>query len=152
MRSRLALGGEAVRPLLLMFPLGLFGLAIICDLASLLGAPRILATTGHYTLIAGLVGGVSALSAVWYEAASARPAAVARAGFRGILLDLGVLIVFAVIVMLRLRTPDRHLDPGILAVELLGLTLGVHSCWYGGRFGDRRALAGGRPGSAVGPG
>jgi uncharacterized membrane protein len=137
MRSRLTLAGEAVQPLFLMFPLGLFGLAIICDLASLLGAPRILATTGHCTLIAGLVGGASALSAVWFEAASAG----ARHGFLGILLDLGVLIVFAVIVLVRLRTPDRRLDPGVLAVEVLGLALAVHSCRYGGRFGKtaRRA-------------
>jgi uncharacterized membrane protein len=152
MRSRLTVAGEAVQPLFLMFPLGLFGLAIICDLASLLGAPRILATTGYCTLVAGLVGGASALTVVWFEAASARPAADARAGFLGILLDLGVLVVFTVIVMVRLRSPDRRLDPGVLAVEVLGLTLAVQSCRYAGRFGGRRPVAGGRPGSAVRPG
>src|SRR5690242_9344327 len=42
MESRLSIAGQAVQPILVMFPLGLFTMAIIFDLAVLGGAPGII--------------------------------------------------------------------------------------------------------------
>lgn len=137
MQSRLRVAGQAVHPLLLMFPLGLFALALILDVGTLGGAPPILGAAAHLTLVTGLVGGTAAASAAWFEAASA-PRGAVRAAFAGVLLDLGVLVVFAVVVVIRLRTPGREAGPGVVAIESAGLAAAAFSAWYAGRLDGRR--------------
>ena len=60
MESRLKIAGQAVQPILVMFPLGLFAMAIIFDLANLAGGPSILGALAYWNIVAGLVGGVLA--------------------------------------------------------------------------------------------
>jgi len=139
MQSRLRVAGNPVHPLLLMFPLGLFAMAIIFDVASRLGAPSMVATLAFWNVIAGLAGGAVAVSVAGIDTASARHARAALTGTLGMLLDLGVLIMFAVIALIRLRTADRGTDSGLLALEFAGLTAAGFSAWFGGRFGGSRA-------------
>ena len=139
MDSRLRVGGHAVHPLLLLFPLGLFAMASIMDAGVLLGAPSLLAVDAHLTILAGLVGGASALAAGWYDALSAPRGAEFRAGFLVVLLDMGELVLFAVIAVIRLRTTGRASDPTLFAVQAFGLVLAAVGAWYAGRLGGRRA-------------
>ncbi|MFC7528647.1 DUF2231 domain-containing protein [Actinoplanes sp. GCM10030250] len=136
MQSRLRLSGQAVQPLLLMFPLGLFTMAFLFDVASLLGAPHLVGTLAFCNIVAGLIGGVVAALAGGYEAAGARSPVAARIAFLSLLIDVGVLILFAVLTLMRVRTADRVADSGLLIVEVLGLALAAFGAWYGGRFGD----------------
>ncbi|WP_328467717.1 DUF2231 domain-containing protein [Actinoplanes sp. NBC_00393] len=137
MQSRLRLAGQAVQPLLLMFPLGLFAMAILFDLATVLGAPDLIGTLAYWNVVAGLVGGlVAALLAAGFDAFGARSPMVARIAFISLLLDFGVLILFAVLTLMRFRSQDRVIDPGLLIVELVGLAVAGFGAWYGGRFGD----------------
>jgi len=159
MESRLRVAGNPVHPLLLMFPLGLFAMAIIFDVACGLGAPSMVSTLAFWNVVAGLVGGAAAVSVAGidvagFDLASARPARAALNGALGVLLDLGVLVTFAVIALIRLRTADRGADSGLLALEVAGLTTAGFSAWFGGRFGGSRAHARsgrGSPGRGVGP-
>ena len=139
MQSRLRLGGHGVQPLLLMFPLGLFWTAFVLDLATLAGAPGMVGTLAYWNIVAGLVGGLPAAVAVGVDAFSAVGPAATRIGFLSLLLDVGVLIVFAVLALMRVRSPDRTTDPGLLALEVCGLVAAGFAAWFGGRFADPRA-------------
>ena len=132
MGSRLRVGGNAVQPLLLMFPLGLLAVAFIFDVSSATGAPALLGTLGYYTVIAALVGGSPAVAALWIDAMAAqhRGAEALR-----LLVDLAVLVLFAVVVLLRMRTPDRTAGAGLLGIESLGLLLAAFGGWFGERLG-----------------
>ncbi|MFC4068706.1 DUF2231 domain-containing protein [Actinoplanes subglobosus] len=139
MQSRLRLAGHGVQPLLLMFPLGLFWMAFVFDVATLLGAPSLVGTLAYWNLVAGLIGGVPAALAVGFDAFTATDPAAARVGFFSLLLDVGVLIVFAVLTLMRVRGPDRSADPGLLLLEIAGLAVAAFGAWFGGRFADPRA-------------
>ncbi|GIE91263.1 hypothetical protein [Actinoplanes regularis] len=110
-----------VQPLLLMFPLGLFAVAIILDLATLLGAPAIIGTLAYWNVVAGLAGGIFG-------------ALVGRPRVAILLLDLGVLFYFATLALIRVRTGDRTADTGILLLELLGFAAAFAASWFGGRL------------------
>lgn len=140
MESRLRIAGQAVQPVLVMFPLGLFTMAIFFDTGNVFGGPDILGALAYWNIAAGLVGGIVV------ALASAVDLVFARSGLRakrmGVLIGLvnmGVLILFAVILMLRMRTPDRVAGGGLLAFELLCLSGAVFAAWYGGELVNRRS-------------
>ena len=140
MGSRLQIRGNTVQPLLLMFPLGLFALGALFDLYAMTGAPRLLGTLAYWNIVAGLVGGIVAALVGWIDAMCAGNRAAGRLGAVRFLLDLGVLTLFAVIVLLRMRTPARGLQGGLAAFEALGLGLAWFGAWFGGRLGETTSL------------
>src|SRR4029453_9360941 len=101
MESRLKIAGHAVQPILVMFPLGLFVMAVIFDLANLAGGPAILGSLAYWNVVAGLVGGIAAAVAGAVDVAFVRRPDAKRIGVLRVLLNMGVLILFAVIVMVR---------------------------------------------------
>jgi uncharacterized membrane protein len=142
MESRLSIAGQAVQPVLFMFPLGLFTMAVLFDVGNLLGAPDILGALAYWNIVAGLVGGVlvalaTAIDLVFISSGSAAK----RAGVLIALVNMGVLILFAVILMLRMRTTDRVAGGGLLAVELIALAAAIFGAWYGGELVHRRRPA-----------
>ena len=145
MDSRLRIAGEAIQPVLVMFPLGLFALAVLFDLAELLGAPQIIGALGYWNIAAGLIGGVLAAVAGAIDLMLVRNGTRAkRVGVLQGLMNMGVLILFAVILMLRMRTPDRVAGGGVFVVELLALSAAVFGAWYCGELVNRDAPASGR--------
>ncbi|BBH67324.1 hypothetical protein ACTI_40090 [Actinoplanes sp. OR16] len=134
MQSRLRLGGHPVQPLLLMFPLGLFVMALIFDLACLLGAPDLVGTLAFWNLAAGLAGGLLAVFASGFDAFAARDPEYAKVAFFSLLLDVGVLIWFAVLTLMRVRSHDRVAGFGLVLLELLGLAAAGFGAWFGGRI------------------
>jgi len=140
MDSRLRIAGEAIQPVLVMFPLGLFAMAVIFDLADLLGAPQIIGALAYWNIVAGLIGGVLAAMAGAIDLMFVRNGTRAkRVGVWQGLMNMGVLIVFAVILMLRMRTPDRVAGGGLVVVELLALSSAIYGAWYCGELPNRRS-------------
>jgi len=140
MESRLRIAGQAVQPVLVMFPLGLFAMAFLFDLGNTLGGPDILGALAYWNIVAGLVGGVLAALAGAIDlmfVPNGTPAK--RIGVLQALANMGVLVLFAVILMLRMRTPDRVAGGGLVAFELLALTAAVFGAWYGGELVNRHA-------------
>lgn len=135
MQSRLRLAGHGVQPLLLMFPLGLFWTAFVLDLATVLGAPPLVGTVAFWNMVAGLSGGLLAATATGFDAFTT----TGRTGFLSLLLDVGVLIVFAVLTLTRTRVPDRTAEPALLLLELAGMAIAGFGAWFGGRLADPRA-------------
>jgi uncharacterized membrane protein len=125
MENRLSIRGNAVEPVLLMFPLGLLAVAVVLDVFRLLGGPRIIGTLAYCIVVAGLLGGMTTAFAVRISELTTGARAGVRPATRRFLLDAGVLVVFAVVLLLRMRTPERIAGPGLLLVELIGLSMAV---------------------------
>jgi uncharacterized membrane protein len=123
MDSRLSLRGNDLEPVLVMFPFGLLAVAVLLDLFEILGGPRLIGTLAYCTVAAAVVSGALTALAVRIGQLNSGHRANARQSAIRLLLDGTVLIVFAVIFMVRMRTPERTAGPGLLFVELLGLAM-----------------------------
>lgn len=139
MESRLRIAGQAIHPVLVMFPLGLFAMAVLFDSATVAGAPSLLGILAYWNVIGGLIGGVLVALATAIDLVFIR--ADVRAKRMGVwlaLINMGVLIVFAVMLMVRMRTPDRVVGPGLLTLEILTMMGAVYAAWRGGELVNRR--------------
>ncbi len=141
MESRLKIAGQAVQPILVLFPLGLFAMAVIFDLANLLGAPAIVGSLAYWNLVAGLVGGIAAAIASAIDLAFVRRADAKRIGVLRVLLNMGVLFLFAVIVMVRVGDPDRQAGVGLFLLELIALAISGFGAWFAGELANGRTPA-----------
>jgi len=138
MESRLRIAGQAVRPVLVMFPLGLFTMAVLFDMGNVFGGPDILGSLGYWNIVAGLIGGVLVALAGAIDLALMRGTQAKRLAVLQNLMTMGVLILFAVIAMLRMQSPDRVAGAGLLMVELVALVAAFFGAWYGGEIVNRR--------------
>lgn len=150
MESRLIVAGQAVQPILVMFPLGLFAMAGMFDMADLLGGPGILGQLAYWNIVAGLVAGLLAAVAGAVDVVFLRHPGARRLGVLRALLNMGVLVIFMVILMLRVQAPDRGVSGGLFVVELLALAVAGYGAWFSGRIATgqtpafARAVAGNR--------
>jgi uncharacterized membrane protein len=138
MESRLRIAGQAVHPVLVMFPLGLFAMAVLFDMGNVLGGPDILGSLGYWNIVAGLIGGVLVALAGAIDLALMRGTQAKRLAVLQNLVNMGVLILFAVIAMLRMQSPDRVAGAGLLMVEVVALVAAFFGAWYGGEIVNRR--------------
>ena len=141
MDSRLNIAGQAVQPILILFPLGLFVIAVIFDVADLLGGPAILGALAFWNIVAGLVGGVLAALAGAIDLVFVRRTEAKRIGLLRTLLNMAVLILFAVILMVRIGEPDRGAGIGLFLIELLALGVAGFGAWFGGELANGRTPA-----------
>jgi uncharacterized membrane protein len=139
MESRLRIAGQAVHPVLVMFPLGLFTMAVLFDMGNVFGGPEILGSLAYWNIVAGLVGGVLVALAGAVDLALMRGTQAKRLAVLQNLMNMGVLILFAVIAILRMQSPDRIAGAGLLFVELIALVAAFVGAWYGGELVNRRA-------------
>jgi uncharacterized membrane protein len=140
MESRLRIAGQAVHPVLVMFPLGLFTMAVLFDLGNVLGGPDILGSLAYWNIVAGLAGGVLVVLASAIDLLFVRSTRAKRFGVLQNLMHMGVLILFAVILMLRMQSQDRVAGGGLLVVELIALVAAFFGAWYGGELANRGAV------------
>jgi uncharacterized membrane protein len=141
MESRLRIAGQAVQPILVAFPLGLFVMAGIFDVANLSGGPGILGTLAYWNLVAGLVAGGLAVLAGAIDVMFVRRPLAKRIGVLRVLLNMASLILFAVILMVRVGEPQRQVNVGLFMVELLALAVGGFGAWFTGTLATGRTPA-----------
>ncbi|GIF05333.1 DUF2231 domain-containing protein [Actinoplanes siamensis] len=141
MENRLSVAGQAVQPVLIMFPLGLFAMAVLFDVADLLGGPTILGALAYWNILAGLVVGVFAMLAGAAEVMLLRRPQARRLGALRTLINIGVLVVFAVILMVRIRAHDRVAGGGLFLIEVLALALAGFGAWFAGQLANGRTPA-----------
>ena len=141
MESRLRIAGQAVQPILVMFPLGLFVMAVIFDVANLLGGPSVLGALAYWNVVAGLVSGSLAALAGTVDLILLPRSEAKRLGVLRVLLNMAVLVLFAVILMVRVGSPHRQAGIGLLVVELLALALAAFGAWFGGELANGRTPA-----------
>jgi uncharacterized membrane protein len=138
MESRLRVAGHPIHPVLVMFPLGLFAMAVIFDAANLLGGPAILGEVAYWNVCGGLVGGILvALAGAVDMTFIPHGTPAKRAGVMHGLINMGVLLLFAVILMVRVGSGDRSAGGGLFVVELIALGGAVVGAWFSGELVDR---------------
>jgi uncharacterized membrane protein len=136
MESRLKIAGQAVQPILVMFPLGLFAMAVIFDVANLAGGPGFLGALAYWNIVAGLIGGVCAALAGAIDLAFVRRADAKRIGVLRMLINMAVLFLFAVLLMVRVGNADRAAGAGLFLLELFALALAGFGAWFGGALSN----------------
>jgi uncharacterized membrane protein len=141
MESRLRIAGQAVQPILITFPLGLFLMAGIFDVADLSGGPSILGTLAYWNVIAGLIAGGLAMLAGSIDLVFVRRPEAKRIGVLRLLLNMATLILFAVILMVRVGEPERQVGVGLFLIELLALAVGGFGAWFAGALANGRTPA-----------
>ncbi|MEV6850741.1 DUF2231 domain-containing protein [Actinoplanes sp. NPDC051411] len=141
MESRLRIAGQAVQPILVAFPLGLFVMAGIFDVADLSGGPAILGSLGYWNVVAGLIAGGLAVLAGAIDLIFVRRPLAKRIGVLRVLLNMATLILFAVILMVRVGEPERQVGVGLFLVELLAIGVAGFGAWFAGALASGRTPA-----------
>ena len=137
MESRAKLLGHPIHTTLIVFPLGLLGMAVIFDLLSLAVGQGYWAEIALWMMIAGVVSGLIAAPFGLIDWL-AIPAGT-RAKRIGALHGIGnviVVLLFAISAWMRWGVPQ---SPSALAVtlSLVGLLLALVTGWLGGELVDR---------------
>jgi uncharacterized membrane protein len=140
MESRVKLFGHPVHPMLIVFPLGLLGTAVIFDIIYLIWHNPSWTEAAYRMIIAGVIGGL--LAAVpgtldWLAIPSAT-----RAKRIGLWHGLGnVLIVVLFIISWALRHANPAAPPtAALVLGFIGLGLALITGWLGGELVDHLGI------------
>lgn len=138
MESRAKLFGHAAHPMLVVFPLGLFIFALICDIAYLVTREPSFATVAYWDITGGIIGGL--LAAVFGLVDWLAIPRGTRAKTIGMWHGLGnVVLVGLFFVTWALRTNSPGFEPSTLAIALscIAVALGGVTSWLGGELVDR---------------
>ncbi|HYU78258.1 MAG TPA: DUF2231 domain-containing protein [Vicinamibacterales bacterium] len=140
MESRAKLFGHPVHPMLIVFPLGLFIFALLCDVAYLTNGDPSFASAAYWNIVGGIVGGL--LAAVFGTVDWLAIPNKTRAKAIGLWHGLGNVVVvalFAVSWYLRYTSSTYGHAPSKVAVALsfAAVALGGITSWLGGELVDR---------------
>lgn len=138
MESRLKVLGHPVHPMLIVFPVGLLVTAVIFDVADAVGGPRLLGQVAYWNISVGLVGALLAAVAGSFDLL-ALPAGTRakRIALTHALVNLGVVLLFAGVWVVRTGAEQRGAGGGLLAIEVVALGGLVLGAWFGGELVDR---------------
>jgi uncharacterized membrane protein len=135
MESRVKLFGHPIHPTLIVFPLGLLGIAVLFDLLFLFTGNDLFPIVSYWNIAAGVVAGlVAALFGLldWLNIPGGT-----RAKSTGLLHGLGnvvVVVLFALAWFLRRDAPNFAPDTIALILELAGAGLSLVTGWLGGEL------------------
>jgi uncharacterized membrane protein len=134
MQGRVKFAGHPVHPMLVVFPLGLLGTAVIFDIVYLISDHSQWARAAHYMIGAGLIGGLAAALFGWLDwVGIPRGTRAKRLGLWHGLGNVAVLALFLLSWMLRRENPA--LPPtGAIIASLSAIVLVVIAAWLGGEL------------------
>jgi uncharacterized membrane protein len=135
MESKIKLFGHPVHPMLIVYPIGLFSIAVIFDILYLIFGNTALPTVSFYIIVAGVIGGL--LAAIFgfidWLALPNNSRAKKIGGWHG-LGNFVIVVLFAVSWFL--RRGDANLIPNGLALLLsfVGVGMALITAWIGGEL------------------
>jgi|SRR5690242_12724523 len=141
MESRAKAFGHAIHPIMIVFPLGLLGMAAIFDAIYLITLNRSLSTATFWMLVAGLIAGVvSALFGFidWLNIPK-KTRAKSVGLYHAIVMDVA-LILFAIGLYLRWDLPDRPTTIATIC-SFAGLAFALVGGWFGGELVERLGVS-----------
>ena len=137
MRTPASVGKHPIHPMLVVFPIGLFVTAFLCDIALLTTGNSIYGTVAFYTIAAGIIGALLAALPGFVDYTALRGQKLKSLGTWHMILNLTVVVLFVINFYLRTRT-GLEITGGsstipfalsLIAVVLLGI-----SGWLGGEM------------------
>ena len=137
MESRARLLGHPIHQMLIVFPLGLLGMAVIFDVIRLVTGSAGLGVASYYMIVAGVVGGLAAAVFGFIDWSAIPSGTRAKSvGTRHAVGNVVVVLLFAGSWWLRLADPA---NPPTLAFVLavVGAGLSLATAWLGGELVDR---------------
>jgi uncharacterized membrane protein len=139
MESRAKLFGHPIHPMLIPFPLGLLGMAVVFDLIDLIGGDWYsLARAAYYMIAAGIVTGLLAavFGAIDWLAIPGGTRAKGVATLHG-LGNVVIVAFFAVAWLLRSDDPPDDAAGLPIVLEVAGVLGALVTGWLGGELVDR---------------
>jgi uncharacterized membrane protein len=139
MESKVKLFGHPIHPMLIPFPLGLLGMALLFDLIALIGGDwAALARAAFYMIAAGIVSGLLAavFGALDWLALPAGTRAKRIATLHG-LGNVLIVVLFAIAWGLRKDNPPKDAAGLPIVLEIIGVALALVTGWLGGELVDR---------------
>lgn len=134
-RSRVAISGHPVHPMLVGFPVTLLGLALpVADIGFLISQDSFWARGAFYVLIAGLVTALLAAGVGMVDFMGIRRARAHREGWYHLLANLGVLGLAFVNLLARIGDREAGAVPAGIILSLVTAGLIVFSGWNGGEL------------------
>lgn len=138
MRTRAKVAGDAVHPMLVVLPLGLFGISVVFDVLGLLtGQPpwaRLASWNIGAGIVAAIVAGAFGLADLRVIPSGTR---AARVGLAHGLLNVAVTGLFGVSLVLRALTPEPSPPTLALGLSIAALALALIAGRLGGELMDR---------------
>lgn len=137
MSTPASIARHPIHPMLIVLPLGLFITAFLCDIALLTTGNSIYGTVAYYTIAAGIVGALLAAVPGFIDYASLRGRKVKSLGTWHMIVNLTVVVLFAINFYLRTEsgleaTGGSSTIP--FALSLIGVVMLGISGWLGGEM------------------
>ena len=138
MHSRAKLLGHPIHPMLIPFPLGLLGTAVLFDLIDLIGDWESIGRAAYYMIAAGIVAGLLAalFGAIDWLAIPGGTRAKRIATVHG-LGNVGIVALFAVAWLLRSGDPPDDAAGLPIVLQVVGVLGALVTGWLGGELVDR---------------
>ena len=137
MESRAKLFGHAIHPILIVFPLGLLGTAVIFDIIYLIWGSGLMAAVAFWMMTAGIIGGLLAapfgLIDWLYIPSGTRAKTI---GLTHGITNLIVVLLFIASWWLRHDLPERP-EMSASLLGFIGLVLALVGGWLGGELVER---------------
>jgi len=140
MESKVKFAGHPVHPMLVAFPLGLLGTAVIFDIIYLISGNTHWVVAAYYMIGAGVIGGLAAALFGWLDWLGI-PAGT-RAKRIGLWHGLGNMVVVVLFILSWLLRRDHPAEPptGAIVAGLSGVVLTLLTAWLGGELVYRLAV------------
>jgi uncharacterized membrane protein len=138
MESRVKLLGHPIHPMLIVFPLGLFIMAVLADIAYMVIGHQSFAAVAYWDIAGGIVGGLVAavFGLIDWLAIPSKTRAKSIGLYHG-LANVVVVALFAVSWLER-RPVEAHVPSlAAFALGLVAVALGGVSGWLGGELVGR---------------
>jgi uncharacterized membrane protein len=134
MESRVKLAGHPVHPMLIVFPLGLLGAAVVFDIIYLISDNAQWTVAAHYMIGAGVIGGLASALFGWLDWLGIPGGTRAkRIGLWHGLGNTAVLALFILSWVLRRYNPAEP-PTGAIVAGLSAIVLSVITAWLGGEL------------------
>jgi uncharacterized membrane protein len=140
MESKVKFAGHPVHPMLIVFPLGLLGTAVVFDIIYLVSGNSQWTVVAYYMIGAGVIGGLAAAVFGWLDW-FAIPGGT-RAKRIGLWHGAGNVVVLTLFILSWVLRRDSAMEPptGAIVAGLVGVVLAVVTSWLGGELVDRMGV------------
>jgi uncharacterized membrane protein len=141
MEGKARLLGHSIHPILIVFPLGLLGTAVIFDIIHMIWGNPVFATAAYWMMAAGLIGGLVAapFGLIDWLAIPANTRAKS-VGVIHAVVNVVALVLFAVSWFMRYSANEQRPTTAASIFSIAGLVFALVGGWFGGELVERLGI------------